>query len=90
MVARRLIDSGVRYMHVNYDSGQPRDDHGEVATNLERRVPDMDRASAALIRDLKRRGLLDQTPVVWIGLRLHQLGIDHTQLTYRYAGRNFR
>ncbi len=108
----------------------------------------MDRASGALVRDLKRRGLLDETLVVWGGefgrtpvsesgngrdhnpygytmwvagggikggqaygatdefgfkaienrvsvhdlhaTLLHQLGMDHTQLTYRFAGRDFR
>ena len=67
LLARRLVESGVRYVHVNYDSGQPWDDHTKVEENLRKRVPDMDRASAALIRDLKRRGMLDETLVVWGG-----------------------
>src|SRR5437762_2721349 len=115
---------------------------------LKERCPDMDQAAAALIRDLKRRGLLDTTLVVWGGefgrtpvsesgdgrdhnpygytmwvagggfkgglaygmtdefgfkavenrvsihdlhaTLLNQLGVDHTRLTYRYAGRDFR
>ena len=124
------------------------DDHSDVNDNLRKRCPDMDQAAAALIRDLKRRGLLDETLVVWGGefgrtpvsesgtgrdhnpygytmlvagggfkgglaygatdefgfkaeqnrvsihdlhaTLLHQLGMDHTKLTYRYAGRDFR
>jgi uncharacterized protein (DUF1501 family) len=119
-----------------------------VNDNLRKRCPDMDRAAGALIRDLGRRGLLDETLVVWGGefgrtpvsesgtgrdhnpygftmwvagggfkggiaygatdefgfkavegrtsihdlhaTLLHQLGMDHTRLTYRYAGRDFR
>ena len=52
---------------VHYGPGQPWDDHKQIDENLRERCPDMDRASAALIRDLKRRGLLDETPVVWGG-----------------------
>src|SRR6202521_1131354 len=47
--------------------GQPWEDHSRINRNLRGRCPDMDRASAALIRDLKRRGLLDETAVVWGG-----------------------
>ena len=54
-------------MHVYYGPGQPWDDHKNIDNNLRKRCPDMDRASAALLRDLKRRGLLDETLVVWGG-----------------------
>jgi hypothetical protein len=148
LMARRLVESGVRFVVVHYGPGQPWDDHKEIEKNLRERCPNMDKASAALIRDLKRRGLLDDTLVVWggefgrtpvsesgdgrdhnpygfsmfmagggvkggmtygasdeFGFRavenrvsihdlhatiLHQLGIDHEKLTYRYAGRDFR
>ena len=148
LLARRLVESGVRYVQVNYDSGQPWDDHADVAQKLRGRVPDMDRASAALIRDLKRRGLLEETIVVWGGefgrtpvsesgtgrdhnpygftmfvagggfkgglaygatdefgfnatenrvhvhdmqaTILHQLGLNHERLTYKFQGRNYR
>ncbi|HTV17738.1 MAG TPA: DUF1501 domain-containing protein, partial [Polyangiaceae bacterium] len=43
LLARRLVESGVRYVHVNYDAGQPWDDHADVAEKLKGRVPDMDR-----------------------------------------------
>ncbi len=67
LLARRLVEKGVRTVHVYYGQGQPWDDHKEINDNLRKRCPDMDQASAALIRDLKRRGLLDQTLVVWGG-----------------------
>ena len=67
LLARRLVERGVRYVHLFYGPGQPWDDHKAINANLRERCPDMDRASAALIRDLKRRGLLDETLVVWGG-----------------------
>ena len=48
-------------------AGQIWDDHRDVNDNLRKRCPDMDQAAAALIRDLKRRGKLDETLVVWGG-----------------------
>jgi hypothetical protein len=67
LLARRLIERGVRTVHVYYGPGQPWDDHSRINKNLRDRCPDMDKASAALIVDLKRRGLLDETAVVWGG-----------------------
>ncbi len=148
LMARRLVEAGVRYIHVYYGAGQVWDDHTAINKNLKQRVPDMDQAAAALIADLKRRGMLDSTLVVWGGefgrtpvsesgdgrdhnpygytmwvagggfkgglaygatdefgfkavenrvsihdlhaTLLNQMGIDHTKLTYRYAGRDFR
>jgi arylsulfatase A-like enzyme len=157
LLARRLVERGVRYVHLYPPPTQGLteknvradwDDHKDINHCLRERCPDMDRAAAALIRDLKRRGLLDETLVVWggefgrtpvseagdgrdhdpygytmwlagggmkggimygetdeFGFRavenrvsihdlhatiLHQLGMDHERLTYRYAGRDFR
>ncbi len=67
LLARRLVERGVRYIHVFSGPGQPWDDHDKIKENLEGRCPDMDTAVAALIRDLKQRGLLDETLVVWTG-----------------------
>jgi hypothetical protein len=67
LIARRLIESGVRYVQVHYGPGQDWDDHKEINKGLRGRCPNTDRASAALIRDLKRRGLLDETLIVWGG-----------------------
>ena len=67
ILARRLIERGVRTVHVYSGRGQPWDDHNRINDNLRERCPDMDKASAALITDLKQRGLLDETAVVWGG-----------------------
>ncbi len=67
LLARRLVERGVRTVHVNFGPGQPWDDHSSINKNLKGRCPDMDRASAALITDLKRRGLLAETAVMWGG-----------------------
>jgi len=69
LLARRLVESGVRCVTVYYVSGnnQPWDthtNHNETHTKL---GADSDRASAALIADLKMRGLLDDTLVIWSG-----------------------
>jgi hypothetical protein len=148
LIARRLVERGVRYIHIYYGQGQPWDDHDNINKKLRERCPDMDKASAMLVQDLKRTGLLDETLVVWGGefgrtpvsengdgrdhnpygftmwmagggvkggiaygetdefgfkavngrvsihdlhaTILHQLGIDHEKLTFRYAGRDFR
>ena len=145
LLARRLVERGVRYVHVGFSGW---DDHKDIERNYRKNCPPMDQAAATLIRDLKRRGLLDETIVVWGGefgrtpvsesgtgrdhnpygytmwvagggfrgglaygatdefgfkaienrvsvhdlhaTLLHALGMDHTQLTYRYAGRDFR
>lgn len=67
LLARRLVERGVRTVHVNCGGGQPWDDHSSINKNLKERCPDMDKASAALVTDLKRRGLLGETAVVWGG-----------------------
>ena len=143
--ARRLVERGVRYVHIGSGGW---DDHKDLEKNYRRNCPSMDQAAATLIRDLKRRGLLDETIVVWGGefgrtpvsesgtgrdhnpygytmwvagggfrgglaygatdefgfkaienrvsihdlhaTMLYALGMDHTELTYRYAGRDFR
>ena len=155
LLARRLVERGVRFVQL-YHWGW--DHHGtssadDIATALPRLCEDTARASAALIRDLKQRGLLDETLVIWGGefgrtamnegrnrskfigrdhhpraftiwmagggvkpgisvgrtddfgynivedpidvhdlhaTALHLLGVDHTRLTYRFQGRDFR
>jgi hypothetical protein len=151
LLARRLIERGVRFVqlyHTNWDS------HGGPGENLnadfEKVCRDVDQAQAALIKDLKGRGLLDDTLVVWGGefgrtpmgenretlgrnhhidaftmwfagggvkaghvvgetdelgfnavqdrahvhdihaTILHLLGLEHTKLTFRFQGRDFR
>jgi hypothetical protein len=151
LLARRLVERGVRFVqlyHTNWDShGGP----GEtLEKDFERLCKEVDQASAALVTDLKQRGLLDDTLVVWGGefgrtpmgenrtstgrnhhieagtmwfagggtkpgivlgetdelgfaavedpchvhdvhaTILHLLGLEHTKLTYRFQGRDFR
>ena len=148
LVARRLAERGVRFIELVDTGSRPNwDSHGQMKEHepLARAV---DQPMSGLIQDLKQRGLLDETLVVWAtefgrtpakeggngrghhgecfsiwlaggGIRggivhgetddigrsivagkvdvhdlhatiLHQLGIDHTRLTYRHAGRDYR
>lgn len=69
LLARRLAESGVRFISVYYTSNnnQPWDTHSDHYKRHPELCADSDRASAALISDLKQRGLLDDTLVVWTG-----------------------
>ena len=67
LLARRLVEAGVRYVQVHFGPGQAWDDHKDISKNLRERCPDIDNACGALLRDLKRRGLLNDTLVVWGG-----------------------
>jgi uncharacterized protein (DUF1501 family) len=150
LLARRLAERGVRFIQL-YHRGW--DQHGNLPKQIRVQCGDTDRATAALVQDLKQRGMLDETLVVWGGefgrtvysqgtltkdnygrdhhgrcfsmwlagggIRggishgetddhcynvvrdgvhvhdlnatiLHCLGIDHTRLTYRFQGRDFR
>ncbi len=68
LLARRLVERGVRFVQL-YDTNW--DHHGGPTENLEKHLPlkcqDIDQACAALVKDLKQRGLLDDTIVVWGG-----------------------
>jgi hypothetical protein len=66
LVARRLVERGVRFVQV-FLSGQPWDTHSNNAKTLSGLCAKTDQPSAALVRDLKRRGLLDSTIVLWTG-----------------------
>ncbi len=151
LMARRLAESGVRYVQINYgdNSANPAwDQHSNLPKHADH-ARAVDKPVAGLLEDLRRRGLLDDTLVWWGGefgrtpyaekngtgrdhnpdgftvllagggvkaglsfgatdefghhavadkvhmrdlhaTLLHLLGLDHEQLTYRYAGRNFR
>ncbi len=67
LAARRLVERGVRMVQVFYGSGQPWDDHGDLEKGHRTKAKDSDKAIAALLRDLKQRGLLDDTLVLWGG-----------------------
>ncbi|MDB4279158.1 DUF1501 domain-containing protein, partial [bacterium] len=67
LIARRLIERGVRFVQVWHGAGQPWDNHDDLEKNHRRLAGECDQAIAALITDLKMRGLLDETLVVWGG-----------------------
>src|SRR5215471_16356112 len=151
LLARRLVERGVRFVQLFHEAW---DHHGGLVNGLKTECKKTDQASAALIKDLKQRGLLDDTIVIWGGefgrtpmvetnpevdrklgrdhhpqaftiwlagggikpgitigetddfgfhvvkdkvhvhdlhaTLLHLLGFDHTKLTYRFQGRDFR
>ncbi|MFT5468866.1 MAG: hypothetical protein ACI8UO_003978 [Verrucomicrobiales bacterium] len=147
LLARRLVERGVRMVSVSGGNDIAWDTHAKIADH-ESRAADVDQGIAGLLRDLKLRGMLDDTLVIWggefgraptaegsvgrdhnhygytmwlagggvkagfdygatdnFGLRaiekrmhphdlhatmLHLMGIDHTKLTYRHSGRDFR
>ena len=66
LLARRLIERGVRFVQL-FLSGQPWDTHSKNAENLRNLCSMTDGPSAGLVLDLKRRGLLDSTIVMWTG-----------------------
>jgi hypothetical protein len=154
LIARRLLERGVRHVQLWHGAGQPWDNHNDIEKNHRTLAADIDQPIAALLEDLKQRGLFDDTLVVWGGefgrtptvelggngksllgrdhnhygfsvwlagggvrggttygatddfgfkavenptsihdlhaTMLHLLGLDHTRLTFRYAGRDFR
>lgn len=66
LIARRLVERGVRFVQV-LNQGQSWDHHGVIRTELPNRCREVDQPCAALIKDLKQRGLLDSTVVHWGG-----------------------
>jgi hypothetical protein len=146
LLARRMVERGVRFVQLMHRGW---DQHSDLPKQIRGQSKDVDQPTAALIRDLKQRGLLDDTLVIWGGefgrtparegtangrdhhpfgftmwlagggvkggmaygatdefgwdavespvhvhdlhaTILHLLGLDHTQLTYRHAGRDYR
>ena len=66
IIARRLIERGVRFVQL-FLAGQPWDTHSKNAATLKTNCARVDQPSAALVQDLKQRGLLDRTIVLWGG-----------------------
>jgi hypothetical protein len=146
LLARRLVERGVRFVELFHEAW---DQHGNLVHDLKKNCEDTDKPCAALVQDLKQRGMLDDTLVIWGGefgrtpmvqggsdgrdhhpnaftmwlagggmkpgitygetddfgfnavrdrvhvhdlhaTILHLLGFDHTKLTYRSQGRDFR
>ncbi|MCR9293875.1 MAG: DUF1501 domain-containing protein [bacterium] len=67
LIARRLIERGVRYVQVWHGQGQPWDSHDDLEEQHRLLAGQCDQAIAALLTDLKERGLLEETLVVWGG-----------------------
>jgi len=67
LIARRLIERGVRFVQVWHGAGQPWDNHDDIEVNHRRLAKETDQAIAALLTDLKERGLFEDTLVIWGG-----------------------
>ena len=97
LIARRLIERGVRFVQIYHGGGhgdQNWDAHNNVEENLSIHAPEIDKPMAALLTDLQRRGLLDETLIVWGGefgrqaVNQNGQGRDHNPkgFTYWLAG----
>ena len=64
LLARRLVERGVRFVQLYHEAW---DQHGNLVRDLQKNCKDTDQAAAALVSDLKQRGMLDSTLVVWGG-----------------------
>ena len=91
LVARRLIERGVRFVQVWSGAGGPSnnwDNHGNIPTELPAIAKQVDRPCAALLQDLKSRGLLDDTLVIWttefgrMPFTQNSVGRDHNGGTF--------
>jgi hypothetical protein len=67
LLARRLVERGVRFVQIYYGNGQPWDTHSKHNTLVRGLCQDIDQPTAALLTDLKQRGLLEDTLVFWGG-----------------------
>jgi hypothetical protein len=67
MIARRLLERGVRFVQVWHGAGQPWDAHDNIRANHSKLAAACDQPIAALLKDLKQRGMLDDTLVIWGG-----------------------
>ncbi|MEM9480113.1 MAG: DUF1501 domain-containing protein [Verrucomicrobiota bacterium] len=67
LTARRLAERGVRYVQTYHGNGQPWDQHSAIVTAHQRNAEQTDKPIAALLTDLKRLGMLDETLVIWSG-----------------------
>ncbi len=67
LVARRLLERGVRYIQLWHGAGQPWDNHDDIESGHRNLAGQCDRPIAALLKDLKQRGMLEDTLVIWGG-----------------------
>jgi hypothetical protein len=67
LIARRLLERGVRMVQLWHGAGQPWDNHEKIEENHRKLARELDQPIAALLADLKQRGMLDDTLVIWGG-----------------------
>ncbi len=67
LIARRLVERGVRYVQLWHGAGQPWDNHDDIEVRHRALAKQIDQPLGALLGDLKQRGLLDETLVIWGG-----------------------
>ena len=67
LIARRLLEKGVRFVQVRHGAGQPWDNHDDIEINHRKLAKECDQAIGALLKDLKQRGMLEDTLVLWGG-----------------------
>ncbi|MGA1238283.1 MAG: DUF1501 domain-containing protein [Limisphaerales bacterium] len=67
LIARRLLEKGVRFVQIWHGDGQPWDNHDDLEVNHRRLAKECDQPIGALLKDLKQRGMLDDTLVIWGG-----------------------
>lgn len=67
LIARRLLERGVRYLQLWHGAGQPWDNHAQIEANHRKLAAEIDQPIAALIQDLKQRGMFDETLILWGG-----------------------
>ena len=98
LMARRLVESGVRFVQVTTSPGQPWDHHSNIRKGMSKIATETDQGATALIKDLKARGLLDSTIVMWAGefgrlpTTQNGTGRDHNRnaFTIWFAGGGFK
>ncbi|MBT5018134.1 DUF1501 domain-containing protein [Planctomicrobium sp.] len=67
LMARRLVERGVRFVQLWHGAGQPWDNHDDLEVNHRKLAGQLDQPLGALLKDLKQRGLLDETLILWGG-----------------------
>jgi hypothetical protein len=67
LIARRLLERGVRFVQLWHGAGQPWDSHDDLEANHRQLAKECDQPIGALLTDLKQRGMLDDTLVIWGG-----------------------
>jgi hypothetical protein len=85
LLARRMIERGVRFVNIYHEGW---DAHSDVVGNHRQHCKETDQASAALVKDLKQRGLLDETLVIWGGEFGRTPMVENNPVLNRKLGRD--